>query len=87
MSKSNREIDHIMFLDQARPGDALEVVAVERGHQAAKRLMQMGLVPGARLVVETVHPFSGPIVVNIDGSRIAIGRKLARSIETASVRQ
>lgn len=85
MKEDKQTAHEIVSLDRAKPGDNLEVVAVNRGHRAVQRLMHMGLVPGSRLVVETVHPFRGPIVVSINGTRIAIGRKLAKAIEAAVI--
>jgi len=48
------------------------------GHGLRERLMQMGLVPGA--VVEVLENSRGPVLVLVDGVRIAIGRGIALRI-------
>ena len=41
----------------------------------------MGLVPGARVKLVSRHPFKGPLVLQIANTQIALGRKMANSVE------
>jgi len=43
-------------------------------------LAPLGLRPGKRVTVSCRHPFGGPVVVHVQGRRIALGRELARKI-------
>src|SRR5438270_2515531 len=43
-------------------------------------LETLGLRPGVRIEVLEKHPFDGPIVVQVDGSRRTLGEKVARQI-------
>ena len=45
-----------------------------------KRLMDMGLTPGTKITVVKSAPFRGPIEVSVRGSRLALGRGMARRI-------
>lgn len=45
-----------------------------------KRLEDMGLTPGTRVTVVKSAPFRGPIELRVRGSRLAIGRGMARKI-------
>lgn len=45
-----------------------------------KRLEDMGLTPGTRVTVVKSAPFRGPIEIRVRGSRLAIGRGMARKI-------
>ena len=45
-----------------------------------KRLMDMGLTPGTKITVVKSAPFHGPLEVLVRGSRIALGRGMARRI-------
>ncbi|MEM0329220.1 MAG: FeoA family protein [Nitrososphaerota archaeon] len=51
---------------------------VSRG--AAKRLADLGILPGTRIKVVRRAPFGGPIEVEVGGSRFMIGRGLASRI-------
>ena len=45
-----------------------------------KRLMDMGLTPGTRVMVVKSAPFHGPIEIRVRGSRLALGRGMAERI-------
>jgi Fe2+ transport system protein FeoA len=45
-----------------------------------RRLMDMGLTPGAEVVVVKSAPFFGPLEVTVRGSRLALGRGMAERI-------
>jgi len=51
-----------------------------RGWGFRKRLMDMGLTPGARITVVRSAPFHGPLEVSVRGSRLALGRGMAERI-------
>ena len=51
-----------------------------RGWGFEKRLMDMGLTPGADVVMVKSAPFHGPIEVIVRGSRLALGRGMAERI-------
>jgi DtxR family Mn-dependent transcriptional regulator len=45
-----------------------------------KRLMDLGLTPGARVTVVCSAPFHGPLEILVRGSRLAVGRHIAEGI-------
>lgn len=45
-----------------------------------QRLMDLGLTPGAKIIVVKSAPFSGPLEVLVRGSRLALGRDMASKI-------
>ena len=51
-----------------------------RGRGFQKRLMDMGLTPGTKVIVVKSAPFRGPIEVLVRGSRLALGRGMAERI-------
>jgi Fe2+ transport system protein FeoA len=59
-------------------GDVRTVASVRRGGPAVKRLADMGFVRGARL--EMIRP-GEPCIVQLDGSRVALGSGFQASIE------
>lgn len=59
-------------------GDVRTVASIRRGGSAVKRLADMGFVRGARIVM--VRP-GEPCIVQLDGSRVALGGGYQASIE------
>jgi Fe2+ transport system protein FeoA len=51
-----------------------------RGWGFEKRLMDMGLTPGAEVMVVKSAPFHGPLEIIVRGSRLALGRGMAERI-------
>ncbi|MEM1524534.1 MAG: FeoA family protein [Nitrososphaerales archaeon] len=45
-----------------------------------KRLMDMGLTPGTKVIVVKSAPFHGPLEILVRGSRLALGRGMAERI-------
>ena len=51
-----------------------------RGRGFVKRLMDMGLTPGTKVKIIKAAPFSGPVEILVRGSRLALGRGMAKRI-------
>ncbi|MFW9923771.1 MAG: ferrous iron transport protein A [Candidatus Thorarchaeota archaeon] len=49
------------------------------GHRACKRLNELGLVPGVEVVVVNKIS-SGPLMIKVKGSKLALGRGLADKV-------
>ncbi len=60
-------------------GERGEIVEIRGGQRMAKRLYGMGLTPNSLVEVIVSNP-AGPILVNIRGSRVAIGKGMAMKI-------
>ena len=70
-----------MTLDKLETGRKVRVIRINRGIKAAQELMEMGIMPGVELELLAKHPLRGPIVIKLGNTRIALGRRLAGSIE------
>lgn len=70
-----------MTLDRLKPGQSARVMGIYRGSNAQQRLMEMGIVPGVEVELLARHPFRGPVIIQLNNTRIALGRKLASAIE------
>lgn len=51
-----------------------------RGWGLERRLMDMGLTPGTRIIVVKSAPFRGPLEILVRGSRLALGRAMAKRV-------
>ena len=67
-------------LDALRPGASARVYSVGGEGPVARRLMEMGIVPGAPVPVVRVAPLGDPIEVRVRGYHLALRRSEARTI-------
>ena len=51
-----------------------------QGCSFQRKLRTMGIREGKKLKVVAVHPFAGPMVLDIDGRQITLGRSIAQRI-------
>ncbi len=68
-----------MYLSQAKSGSLVRVKELLGGQRAVTRLRELGLVEGA--VIKVIdNPIIGPIIIEVNGTRIALGRGMARKV-------
>ncbi len=70
-----------MRLSDVRPGTSGTVVSVDRDDAVGQRLMELGMVEGARVRVVRIAPFGGPMQVTLDRCRLSIRRSEAEGVE------
>ena len=75
--------DSRMTLDSLPFGRRARVVGVDGRHPAARRLMEMGVVPGATVVVVRSAPLGDPLQIEIHGAHLAVRRTEAAAISVA----
>lgn len=68
----------MMPLSMVAGGSEVEVAAVRAGWGLQRRLADMGMTPGTR--IKLVSSRSGPVVVEVRGSRLALGAGVAHKI-------
>jgi ferrous iron transport protein A len=69
-----------MRLLQAENGKSVRITGFEGGTGVEHKLRQLGLVPGDIAQVVRQAPFGGPMMVDVDGRLIAIGRGIASKV-------
>ena len=69
-----------MTLFQALSGQVVDVVEIRGGRGVRNRLAQMGILPGTRLKIVSQAAFGGPLLVDVDGRVVAIGRGVADKV-------
>jgi len=64
-----------------RAGSVAQITALlGQGCSFQRKLRTMGIREGKKLKVVAVHPFAGPLVLDIDGRQITLGRSIAQRI-------
>jgi len=69
----------VLPLVALEPGETARVYAVRGGHGAARRLAELGLTPGQPVRILSIGR-GGPVLVEIRGTRIALGRGMAAKV-------
>lgn len=63
-----------------KSGERGVVKEVQGGHGMVMHLGALGIRKGKSITVITRHPFGGPLVIEVDGREITLGRGLATRI-------
>ena len=71
-------LEHVELRERAR------VVGIEGGRGVRSHLNTLGIHVGDQIVVVERAPFRGPVLVEIHGSRVALGRGVARRVKVDS---
>ncbi len=68
-----------MPLAMATTGELVTVTEIRAGQGLQKRLADMGLTPGVQVKIIN-RQVSGPVLIDLRGSRLALGRGMAQKI-------
>lgn len=72
-------MDELILADM-KAGERAEVSHFRGGRTAIKRLADLGLSPGTELKVLRKAPLWGPVEIEVRGSRLVLGRGMARKV-------
>ena len=70
-----------MTLANLSIGESAKVKSISGNTPAARRLMEMGVVPGVSVRVVKTAPFGDPIEIRVRGYSLAMRRAEAEAIE------
>lgn len=62
------------------PGEKAKIVALRHGMGRQHHFRTMGLMEGKIVEIIALQPARGPVVLNVEGTQIAIGKGMARHI-------
>lgn len=69
-----------LYLTDLKTGESGAILSLEGGCRFQQRLRTLGLKEKKKLRVVAIHPFRGPVVIEIDNRKITIGRGMASKI-------
>ncbi len=70
----------LMALDAVGLRNEVRVISIEGGHGVRAHLNTLGIHIGDWLRVVERAPFRGPVLVEVHGSRVALGRGIASKV-------
>lgn len=62
-------------LSSFRPGQKARILKIEGGASLKRKLLDMGMVPGAEVKIENAAPFGSPIIIKVRGSNLSLRRE------------
>lgn len=76
----------LIELTKAPFNQPLEIRSVSGGFGWEKKFDSLGIRRGRKLRKIACQPFGGPVVIEVDGSKISLGRGIASKIEVEVVK-
>lgn len=76
----------LIELTKAPFNQPLEIRSVSGGFGWEKKFDSLGIRRGRKLRKIACQPFGGPVVIEVDGSKISLGRGIASKIEVDVVK-
>ncbi len=67
-------------LTQIQNGDWVRVADFQGGRGMEAKLTQLGFLPGNKIRVIRSAPFHGPLLIDVEGREIVLGRGVAHHI-------
>jgi len=72
-------------LDKVQEGKRAVVIEIKGGRSIRQRLAELGLHPGDTVGMVRCAVFHGPLLIDIRGNEVAIGRGVAQKIQVEVV--
>ncbi|MDD3640637.1 MAG: FeoA family protein [Atribacterota bacterium] len=70
----------IISLTDVKSGSSVKVVRIRGGLSVRQRLSCLGIHPGDTILLQKCGFMRGPVLVNIHGNQVALGRGIAAKI-------
>ncbi|MGQ9695773.1 MAG: FeoA family protein [Thermodesulfobacteriota bacterium] len=69
-----------VYLDQVAENKKVRIIDVHAGWGVRRRLGHMGLHPGDIVTILRYGAFAGPVLIEVHGFQVAVGRGIASRI-------
>ena len=73
-------MSNMKYLDQLSIGEGGVVISIGSSGALRRRIIDMGITPGAQIVMRKAAPFGDPIEVNVRGYELSIRKSEAKEI-------
>lgn len=68
------------MLDELVPGEGGTVVSLKSDDKIKRRLLDMGLTPGAKVIMRKTAPMGDPIEINVRGYQLTLRKNEAKGV-------
>ncbi len=76
-----------MTVDDLKYGESAKVVSIGSSGALRRRIIDMGITPGAIVVMRKAAPFGDPIEINVRGYELSIRRSEAKEITVEGLKE
>lgn len=73
----------MFVLSSVKPGQTVKVERLSGGGAVRRRIMDMGIIKGATVLVRKVAPLGDPIEVSVRGCELTLRREEAECVEVS----
>lgn len=70
-----------MTINKLKPGEKATVKKINLPWRLCRRLMELGVLPEAKIIVLTRNLFGGVYLLRVGGTHVAFEEKIAQKIE------
>jgi ferrous iron transport protein A len=74
-----------MTLDKLKPKEKAIITAIGGQGAVRRRLIDMGLTPGANVMLKKTAPFGDPLEINVRGYSLSIRKSEAAEVEIEKI--
>lgn len=68
------------ILDGAN-NEVVRILRINGGHRMGEKLRQLAIFPGTFVKVLRYAPMGGPVMIEVEGRTVALGRGIARHVQ------
>ena len=83
--KGDRQVMNILNLKDLKPGQKGKVLKIKVRGETSKRIVEMGVTPGAVVEVERIAPLGDPIDIKVKGYHLSLRKEEAEGVEIESL--
>ena len=70
-----------MTLNELKPGQFAKIVKLHELGELKRRIIDMGIIPGTKLMMKRIAPFGDPLQINVRGYELSLRKNDAKKIE------
>lgn len=70
-----------MTLNELRPGQIAKIINLKGIGPLKRRIIDMGIIPGTKLIMKRIAPFGDPMQINVRGYELSLRKNDAQKIE------
>lgn len=76
----------LKVVNNMKPGEKGRVISIGSSGALRRRIIDMGITPGAVVIMKKAAPFGDPVQINVRGYELSMRRSEAREISVEVMR-
>ena len=76
----------LKVVNNMKPGEKGRVISIGSSGALRRRIIDMGITPGALVIMKKAAPFGDPLQINVRGYELSMRRSEAREISVEVIR-